>query len=111
MEVCATLAPSSARVRLGRLRTWLENAQDEAIASLSLLPGLWLWLYLWPVGKGIYRLTAWPGPVGRHRIARGLTGDPVAAGSRSGAITQRNDQRPSCAQIAVRSSNRRWSSR
>ena len=29
----------------------------------------------------------------RHKIAIGLTGDPVPVGSRSGAITHRNDQR------------------
>lgn len=45
--------------------------------------------------------------ISRHRIARGLTGEPVAAGSRRGAITQRNDQRASCTQMGARSSNRR----
>lgn len=52
MEVYATFAPDSARVRLGRLRTWLEGHQDQAIVTLSLLLGLWL------VGKSIYQLTA-----------------------------------------------------
>jgi hypothetical protein len=34
-----------------------------------------------------------PGARGSHRTAIGLTGDPVPVGSRSGAITHRNDQR------------------
>ncbi|MER5900945.1 GAP family protein [Streptomyces mirabilis] len=52
MEIYATFAPDSSRVRLGRLRTWLENHQDEAIVAVCLLLGLWL------VGKSIYQLTA-----------------------------------------------------
>lgn len=52
MEIYATFAPDSSRVRLGRLRTWLEGHQDEAIVTVCLLLGLWL------VGKSIYQLTA-----------------------------------------------------
>ncbi|MFE5370005.1 GAP family protein [Streptomyces mirabilis] len=52
MEVYATFAPDSSRVRLGRLRTWLEGHQDEAIVTVCLLLGLWL------VGESIYQLTA-----------------------------------------------------
>jgi hypothetical protein len=52
MEVYATFAPDSSRVRLGRLRTWVEGHQDEAIVTVCLLLGLWL------VGKSIYQLTA-----------------------------------------------------
>src|SRR5689334_6818925 len=33
-----------------------------------------------------------------HRMAIGLTGEPVASGSLNGAITQRNDHRPSVSQ-------------
>ncbi len=51
-EVYADLAPDSSRVRLGRLRTWVEGHQDEAIVTVCLLLGLWL------VGKSIYQLTA-----------------------------------------------------
>ena len=51
MEIYATFAPDSARVRLGRLRTWLEGHQDQAIVTVCLLLGLWL------VGKSIYQLT------------------------------------------------------
>jgi glucose-6-phosphate 1-dehydrogenase len=40
-----------------------------------------------------------------HKIAIGLTGDPVPRISRNGAITQRNDQRPASAQSRTRSSN------
>ena len=32
-----------------------------------------------------------------HKIAIGLTGEPVPVGSRSGAMTHRNDQRPAAA--------------
>ena len=42
-----------------------------------------------------------------HRIAMGLTGEPVADGSRSGAITHRNDQRSASTQRGTSSSNRR----
>ncbi|QIY69352.1 GAP family protein [Streptomyces sp. RLB1-33] len=51
MEIYATFAPDSSRVRLGRLRTWLEGHQDQAIVTVCLLLGLWL------VGKSIYQLT------------------------------------------------------
>jgi hypothetical protein len=40
-----------------------------------------------------------------QKIAIGLTGEPVAAGSRRGATTQRNDQRFSSSHTATRSSN------
>ncbi|MFI6146982.1 GAP family protein [Streptomyces sp. NPDC051109] len=52
MELYATFAPEAARDRLGRLRAWMEDHQDQTIVSLSLLIGLWL------VGKSIYQLTA-----------------------------------------------------
>lgn len=52
MEIYATFAPGSARERLGRLRTWLEGHQDQAIVSLSLLLGIWL------VSRSIYELTS-----------------------------------------------------
>jgi hypothetical protein len=41
----------------------------------------------------------------RHRIAMGLTGDPVPPTSRSGAITQKKDQRPASWHNGTRSSN------
>jgi hypothetical protein len=40
-----------------------------------------------------------------YTIAIGFTGEPVARGSRSGAITQKNDQCPVCSQSGTRSSN------
>jgi hypothetical protein len=40
-----------------------------------------------------------------HRTAIGLTGEPVALGSRKGAITHKNVQEPSASQIGTRSSN------
>jgi hypothetical protein len=43
--------------------------------------------------------------VGDHMIAIGLIGDPVPRSSRSGAITQKNDQRPASSQSRTRSSN------
>ncbi|MEW2166882.1 GAP family protein [Streptomyces sp. NPDC007084] len=52
MELYATFAPRSAAVRLGKLRTWLEAHQDEALVTVVLFLGLWL------VGKSIYELTA-----------------------------------------------------
>ncbi|MFJ6833498.1 GAP family protein [Streptomyces sp. NPDC091209] len=52
MELYATFAPRSAHARLGKLRTWLEGHQDQALVSLVLFLGLWL------VGKSIYQLTA-----------------------------------------------------
>ncbi|MFE2535697.1 GAP family protein [Streptomyces sp. NPDC059371] len=52
MELYATFAPRSARVRLGKLRAWMERHQDQALVSLFLFLGLWL------VGKSIYQLTA-----------------------------------------------------
>ena len=40
-----------------------------------------------------------------HRIAIGLTGDPVPPTSRSGAIMQKKDQRPASWHNGTRSSN------
>ncbi|WP_369244016.1 GAP family protein [Streptomyces sp. R41] len=52
MEIYATFAPDSARVRLGKLRTWMESHQDQALVGLSLFLGLYL------VGRSIYELTS-----------------------------------------------------
>ena len=46
-----------------------------------------------------------PGPQASHRIAIGLTGNPVPVGSRSGAIMHRNDQRPISAHTCLSSVN------
>ena len=46
-------------------------------------------------------------PVGPQRIAIGLTGEPVPVGSRSGATTHRNDQRPACSHSGTSSPNDR----
>jgi hypothetical protein len=40
-----------------------------------------------------------------HKIAIGFTGEPVASGSRSGAITHKNDQRSCCSHNGTTSSN------
>ena len=40
-----------------------------------------------------------------HKIAIGLTGEPVPVGSRSGAMTHRNDQRPAAAHAWASSVN------
>ena len=40
-----------------------------------------------------------------QKIAIGLIGEPVAMGSRKGAMTQRNDQRCSASHTGTRSSN------
>ncbi|MFI8386897.1 GAP family protein [Streptomyces sp. NPDC085540] len=52
MELYATFAPQAAQDRLGRLRAWMEDHQDQAIVAISLLIGLWL------VGNSIYQLTS-----------------------------------------------------
>ncbi|MCF3182586.1 GAP family protein [Streptomyces polychromogenes] len=52
MELYTTFAPDSARVRLGRLRTWLQSHQDQALVTVVLVVGLFL------VGKSIYQLTS-----------------------------------------------------
>ena len=46
-----------------------------------------------------------PEPRGTYKIAIGLTGDPVPAGSRSGAIMHRNDQRSISAHTCLSSVN------
>jgi Kef-type K+ transport system membrane component KefB len=43
----------------------------------------------------------------RHKSAIGFTGDPVPVGSRSGAMTHRNDQRPASSHSGTSSSNDR----
>ncbi|MEY9964224.1 hypothetical protein ABIA33_002266 [Streptacidiphilus sp. MAP12-16] len=50
IELYATFAPSAAQARLARLRTWMDDHQDQAVVALSLLVGFWL------VGKSIYQL-------------------------------------------------------
>ena len=45
------------------------------------------------------------GPAEGYTTAIGLTGEPVPRRSRSGAITQKNDQRPVSSQSGTRSSN------
>ncbi|MFF4501441.1 GAP family protein [Streptomyces sp. NPDC001401] len=52
MEIYATFAPDSARVRLGKLRTGLQEHQDQGLIGLSLAVGLYL------VGRSIYQLTS-----------------------------------------------------
>ena len=45
------------------------------------------------------------GATSRHMIAIGLTGEPVPVGRRSGAMTHRNDQRPSRSHSGASSPN------
>ncbi|MEV4428828.1 GAP family protein [Streptomyces sp. NPDC053792] len=52
MEVYATFAPDSARVRLGKLRTWISTHQDQALVALALVVGLFL------VSRSINQLTS-----------------------------------------------------
>ena len=46
-------------------------------------------------------------PQNRHKIAIGLTGEPVATASRSGAITHRNVHRPNSAHSGARTEKSR----
>jgi catechol 2,3-dioxygenase-like lactoylglutathione lyase family enzyme len=60
-----------------------------------------------PSSRSRLALSAVP-PVGkraRHMIAIGFTGEPVPPGSRSGAMTHRNDHRPAASHSGARSSN------
>ncbi|MER8007616.1 GAP family protein [Streptomyces sp. NPDC094149] len=52
MEIYTTFAPDSARVRLGRLRTWIETHQEQALVSVALVAGLFL------VSRSIAQLTS-----------------------------------------------------
>jgi hypothetical protein len=58
-------------------------------------------------------LRSWEDRFGRaglrrsHKIAIGLTGEPVPVGSRSGATTHRNDQRPAAAHACASSAKSR----
>ena len=52
-------------------------------------------------------LTPGPAAQSRHKIAIGLTGEPVARASRSGAITHRNDHRLNSAHSGARAENSR----
>jgi hypothetical protein len=52
MEVYTTFAPDSARVRLGKLRTWIETHQEQALVALALVAGLFL------VSRSISQLTS-----------------------------------------------------
>lgn len=51
MELYVTFAPSAAKARLAKLRSWMETHEDQAVVILSLLLGFWL------AGKSIYQLT------------------------------------------------------
>ncbi|MGI5451646.1 GAP family protein [Streptomyces sp. CA-249302] len=52
MEVYTTFAPDSARVRLGKLRTWIETHQEQALVAVALVAGLFL------VSRSIAQLTS-----------------------------------------------------
>ncbi|MFE3032286.1 GAP family protein [Streptomyces canus] len=52
MEVYTTFAPDSARVRLGRLRTWITTHQEQALVAVALVAGLFL------VSRSIAQLTS-----------------------------------------------------
>ncbi|MBO4253962.1 GAP family protein [Streptomyces griseorubiginosus] len=52
MEVYTTFAPDSARVRLGKLRTWIETHQEQALVAVALVAGLFL------VSRSISQLTS-----------------------------------------------------
>ncbi|MFF0433544.1 GAP family protein [Streptomyces sp. NPDC004327] len=52
MELYAVFAPDSARERLGRLRTWFQTHQNQALVAVSLVVGLFL------VGRSILQLTS-----------------------------------------------------
>lgn len=52
MEVYTTFAPDSARVRLGKLRTWIGSHQEQALVAVALVAGLFL------VSRSINQLTS-----------------------------------------------------
>ncbi|MFD8307641.1 GAP family protein [Streptomyces sp. NPDC059690] len=52
MEIYTTFAPDAARVRLGRLRTWIETHQEQALVGVALVAGLFL------VSRSIAQLTS-----------------------------------------------------
>ncbi|WP_030207801.1 GAP family protein [Streptomyces sp. NRRL S-87] len=52
MELYTTFAPDAARERLGRLRSWLQNHQEQAIVVVVLIVGLFL------VARSIHQLTS-----------------------------------------------------
>ncbi|MGC0335211.1 GAP family protein [Streptomyces sp. SLBN-8D4] len=52
MEVCTTFAPDSARVRLGKLRTWITTHQEQALVAVALVAGLFL------VSRSVAQLTS-----------------------------------------------------
>jgi hypothetical protein len=52
MEVYAAFRPKEAAVRFGRLQTWIDTHQDQAIVAVSLVVGAWL------LGDSLYLLLA-----------------------------------------------------
>ncbi|MFC6599826.1 GAP family protein [Kitasatospora paranensis] len=52
MELYTVFSPTAAQLRLGGLRTWMDEHQDQTVVTLSLFVGLWL------VARSIYELTA-----------------------------------------------------
>ncbi|MEU6069668.1 MULTISPECIES: GAP family protein [Streptomyces] len=50
-ELYVVFAPTAAKARLLRLRSWMQDHQEQAIVTLCLVLGLWL------MGKSIYELT------------------------------------------------------
>ena len=86
-----------------RLQSW----HDAAGSVDQLLLNVVILIAVGAAGLSAQRAlgTGWPGGRGRYRMAMGLTGEPVPPGSRSGAMTHRNDQRPACSHAGTRSSN------
>ena len=111
--------------RRGGIGTRHPNPTESLLRGIS-VPAMLAFEPRWPVdgetplhgvlGPGVQRAgrlvqdehgrVSQNGPGDRQALLL-TTGEPVAAGSRRGAITQRNVQRPSRAQIGARSSNRR----
>ncbi|MEU9392790.1 GAP family protein [Streptomyces sp. NPDC048324] len=52
MEIYTTFAPDAARERLGRLHTWIETHQEQALVTVALVVGLFL------VSRSIAQLTS-----------------------------------------------------
>ncbi|MFI8228905.1 GAP family protein [Streptomyces sp. NPDC085900] len=52
MEIYTTFAPDTAKVRLGKLHTWIETHQEQALVGVALVAGLFL------VSRSIAQLTS-----------------------------------------------------